>query len=277
MNLALAVLAAIVLALLGPLERGAGLGPALVHLNLINFIAINIFLALFNLLPMPPFDGGHVVQGLLPQPLARHYARLQRFGFHAHLPAFDPADAVSPGEHRRARGGAAGARAHAPARRRLACRPRSSAVQARAPIIDPDWRPPCHDQVRSDRPCVAGRRARFRRYAVVPAEVRIPRGRGASSNGSPTASAASSSAATPADGIMPHPGALPRRPPPASGSSRRAAISTASAAWSSRAGAVRWPSSKPRRRRADATQSRFQSRRGATLAPWPSSISIMRR
>ena len=81
MNLALAVLAAIVLALLGPLERGAGLGPALVHLNLINFIAINIFLALFNLLPMPPFDGGHVVQGLLPRPLARRYARLQRFGF----------------------------------------------------------------------------------------------------------------------------------------------------------------------------------------------------
>ena len=81
MNLVLAVLAALVLALLGPLERGAGLAPALVHLNLINFIAINIFLALFNLLPMPPFDGGHVVQGLLPRPLARRYASLQRFGF----------------------------------------------------------------------------------------------------------------------------------------------------------------------------------------------------
>ncbi len=39
-------------------------------LNLINFITINVFLALFNLLPIPPFDGSHIVHGLLPQALA---------------------------------------------------------------------------------------------------------------------------------------------------------------------------------------------------------------
>ena len=49
--------------------------------NLENFLVINIFLAVFNLLPIPPFDGGHVVEGLLPRPLARHYRSLGRYGF----------------------------------------------------------------------------------------------------------------------------------------------------------------------------------------------------
>lgn len=50
-------------------------------LALYQFIAINIFLALFNLLPVPPFDGSHIVEGLLPPSAARVYARLRPLGF----------------------------------------------------------------------------------------------------------------------------------------------------------------------------------------------------
>ena len=81
MNFALALLAALLLALFRALEPGLGLGWAWLYFNLVNFIAINIFLGLFNLLPIPPFDGGHVVQGLLPRKLARPYARLHRIAF----------------------------------------------------------------------------------------------------------------------------------------------------------------------------------------------------
>jgi Zn-dependent protease len=47
---------------------------------LFQFIAFNIILGLFNLLPIPPLDGGRIVVGLLPLPLAVRWARLERLG-----------------------------------------------------------------------------------------------------------------------------------------------------------------------------------------------------
>ncbi len=43
-------------------------------------VGINCALAWFNLIPVPPLDGSHIVEGLLPLPLARAYASVGRYG-----------------------------------------------------------------------------------------------------------------------------------------------------------------------------------------------------
>lgn len=43
-------------------------------------VLVNVFLAVFNLLPIPPFDGSHIVEGLLPAAAARVYEKLRPFG-----------------------------------------------------------------------------------------------------------------------------------------------------------------------------------------------------
>ncbi|MDQ6968338.1 MAG: site-2 protease family protein [Mariprofundaceae bacterium] len=44
-------------------------------------IIINLVLFIFNLLPLPPLDGGRVAVGLLPGPLAYQLSKLERYGF----------------------------------------------------------------------------------------------------------------------------------------------------------------------------------------------------
>ncbi len=44
-------------------------------------IVINLSLAMLNLFPLPPLDGGRIAVSLLPEPLASQFAQLERWGF----------------------------------------------------------------------------------------------------------------------------------------------------------------------------------------------------
>jgi Zn-dependent protease len=48
---------------------------------LVEYMEINLLLAFFNLIPVPPLDGGNVMLGLLPPRLAATYSQIRQYGF----------------------------------------------------------------------------------------------------------------------------------------------------------------------------------------------------
>jgi Zn-dependent protease len=82
-NLALAIAAAIMLRLLvvSPMTLGEVNVSVPLATLLSAAIQINVLLAIFNLLPIPPLDGGNVLAGLLPIPLVRPFNRIRPYGF----------------------------------------------------------------------------------------------------------------------------------------------------------------------------------------------------
>lgn len=86
-NFVLALLSA--LALSGLEYAGGALGASplkgyvlvpLLYMTIAS-VQVNLALGVFNLLPIPPLDGGHLLMGLLPRRWAYELARLERWGF----------------------------------------------------------------------------------------------------------------------------------------------------------------------------------------------------
>ena len=76
-NILLAVISALLIH--GSVLFDADIERWIMH-NLVNSVWINLLLAVFNMLPLPPLDGGRIAVGLLPPKLAQQLVRIERAG-----------------------------------------------------------------------------------------------------------------------------------------------------------------------------------------------------
>jgi len=83
-NGVIAIAATLLIAILGLVSRVAPFTHdtiAILQVMMIYAILINLALIAFNLIPIPPLDGSHVMKYLLPPALSIRYQQLARFGF----------------------------------------------------------------------------------------------------------------------------------------------------------------------------------------------------
>jgi Zn-dependent protease len=82
-NLALAFIGVVALRLVGPDSGGVSAASVVTPVRLLAWgtLSINLLLAIFNLLPIPPLDGATVLAGLLPERVAAGMDRIRPYGF----------------------------------------------------------------------------------------------------------------------------------------------------------------------------------------------------
>jgi Zn-dependent protease len=78
-NFFLAFVFAVVLKAMPPIPQGSFFSPAWDMISLM--VQVNVGLAVFNLIPIPPLDGSHILMGMLPHEAAQSYSRIERYGF----------------------------------------------------------------------------------------------------------------------------------------------------------------------------------------------------
>jgi Zn-dependent protease len=79
-NLVIAVSAAVVLTLVPGGDTALSGAPTLAGM-LVTVVILNVLLAVFNMIPVPPLDGGNVISGFVPESVARAIDQMRPFGF----------------------------------------------------------------------------------------------------------------------------------------------------------------------------------------------------